>query len=201
MKRIMFQRALFIALFLFSGCHFGQRMAIVVTPSEVLPEERAAMQTRVFMASDDIVFSAMVATLQDLGWSLDAADRASGIIRASTGKRLEPLGPKEEAITSFEWRRATIEKRGSEKDQWTRWDEMVAHIEKWPNSRARARIVLSRRGSLPAMSYPSKVDRREVIINAPAKEESVEVSLDEVYATLFKKIEQAVQERMGGGLK
>ena len=73
---------------------------------------------------------------------------------------------------------------------------MVAHIEKWPGKQARARIVLSRHGTLPAMSYPARVDKRDVIINAPAKEESVEVNLGEVYAEFFQRIEKAVAARI-----
>ena len=195
MNRYIARGLALTALLVLSGCQIKQRMMVTVSPADMLPEERAAMQIRTYAVADEVVFAATVAVLQDLGWNLDAADRASGIIRASTAKRLEPLGPKEERITSFEWRRATIQKRSSEKDQWTRWDAMVAHIEKWPGKQARARIVLSRRGSLPAMSYPARVDKRDVIINAPAKEEAVEVNLAEVYDTFFQQIEKAVGER------
>lgn len=195
MKRMMTWGVALAALLLLTGCQIKKRMMVTVSPTDMLPEERAAMQTRTYAAGDDVVFAATVAVLQDLGWNLETADRASGIIRASTSKRLEPLGPKEERITSFQWRRATIQKRASEKDQWTRWDQMVAHIEKWPGKQARARIVLSRHGTLPAMSYPARVDRRDVIINAPAKEESVEVNLGEVYAAFFQQIENAVAAR------
>ncbi len=180
---------------LLAGCQMKHKMMVPVNSSDVLPEERAAMQTRIFPAAEEVLFAATVAVLQDLGWTLDTVDRSSGIIRASTEKRLEPLGPKEEKIASFEWRRAAIQKRTSEKDQWTRWDEMVAHIEKWPAQQARERIVLSRCGSLPAMSYPARVDKRDVVINAPAKEESLEIHLAEVYASLFQSIDQAIQER------
>ena len=196
MKRCIARGLALAALLFMTGCQIKQRMMVTVSPTDMLPEERAAMQIQTYSAPDEVVFAATVAVLQDLGWNLDAADRASGIIRASTAKRLEPLGPKEERITSFEWRRATIQKRASEKDQWTRWDAMVAHIEKWPGKQARARIVLSRHGTLPAMSYPARVDKRDVIINAPAKEESVEVNLGEVYAEFFQRIEKAVAARI-----
>ena len=166
------------------------------TPAPTLTE-RAAMQTRVFNTSPGVLFAATIAVLQDLEWKLDSVDHAAGIIRASNLRRLEPLGPREETITSFEWRRKAIKQRASEKDQWTRWDTMVIHIESWPNQQARARIIVSRNGSLPAMSYPERVDRRDVIINAPAKEEAVELLLPEVYDALFKQIRSAVLDRTG----
>ncbi len=185
-----------LAALLLAGCKGTEpRVVRPLNGPDVAPEERAAMQTRIFPASEDVVFAATVSVLQDLGWKLDTVDRASGMIRASTEKRLEPLGPKEEKSGNFEWRRTAIKKRSSEKDQWTRWDEMVAHIEKWPPDRTSQRIVLTRRGSLPAMSYPARVDKRDVIINAPAKEESVEIQLDDVYSTLFQRIEKAIRER------
>lgn len=188
-----------LAALLLAGCQMKRGMKVTVQSSDVAPGDRNAMQTRIFPATEGAVFAATVAVLQDLGWKLDTVDRAGGIIRASTEKRLEPLGPKEEKITSFEWRRKAIQKRASEKDQWTRWDELVAHIETWPGKQARERIVLSRAGSLPAMSYPSRVDKRDVIINAPAKEESLEIVLAEVYAALFTRIEAAVLDRTPGG--
>lgn len=184
-----------LASLLLAGCQSRPHAQGPASTPGMVPAERTAMQTRIFPASEDVVFAATVAVLQDLGWKLDTVDRASGMIRASTEKRLEPLGPKEENITSFEWRRTAIQKRTSEKDQWTRWDEMVAHIEKWPGDQTSARIVLSRRGSLPAMSYPARVDKRDVIINAPAKEESVEIQLADVYDALFQRIEKAIRER------
>jgi len=184
-----------LAIVALAGCQKPPKPTRPITSAGMAPEERSTMQTRIFSAPEDAVFAATVAVLQDLGWKLDTVDRASGMIRASTAKRLEPLGPKEENITSFEWRRTAIQKRTSEKDQWMRWDEMVAHIEKWPKDQTSQRIVLSRRGSLPAMSYPARIDRRDVIINAPAKEESVEIQLGDVYDTLFQRIEKAIRER------
>lgn len=183
---------------LVAGCqtdHSGK--GALPRPEPLAQPERAAMQTRVFPVSEGVLFSATIAVLQDLEWKLDTVDRAAGLIRASNLRRLEPLGPREETIASFEWRRKAIKSRSSEKDQWTRWDSMVVHIEKWPRQQSRARIIISRNGSLPAMSYPARVDKRDVIINAPAKEEAVELLLPEVYDVLFKQIEQAVLDRTG----
>ena len=137
-----------LAASLLAGCVIQQKIGETVRTREVLPEERARMQTRVYPATEEAVFGATVSVLQELGWTLDSADRASGIIRSSNEKRLEPLGPKEENITNYEWRRKTIKKRASEKDQWTRWDEMVIHIEKWPGAKCRQRIVLSRNSAV-----------------------------------------------------
>ena len=189
---------LLLAAALAAGCQSGRSgKSAPPRPEPLAQPERAAMQTRVFSVSEGVLFSATIAVLQDLEWKLDSVDRAAGLIRASNLRRLEPLGPREETITSFEWRRRAIKHRASEKDQWTRWDTMVIHIEKWPNQQSRARIIISRNGSLPAMSYPARMERRDVIINAPAKEEAVELLLPEVYEALFKEIELAVLDRTG----
>lgn len=165
-------------------------------PAELTSEKRAAIQSRVYKAGPDVVFSGTVAVLQDLGWKIDTAYRASGLIRASTEKRLEPLGPKEEKIHNYEFRKNAIEERTTEKDQWTRWEEMVIHTEPWPDNSTRQRIVFSRCGSLPAMSYSSEVDGRDVMINAPPREESVELQLPEVYSDIFERIDTAVTARV-----
>ena len=91
MNRYVARGLALAALLVLAGCQIKQRMMVTVAPADVLPEERAAMQTRTYAVADEVVFAATVAVLQDLGWNLDAADRASGIIRASTAKRLEPL--------------------------------------------------------------------------------------------------------------
>ena len=48
-----------------------------------------------------------------------------------------------------------------------------------------------------ATSLAPKVNKQDVIINAPAKEESVELLLPEVYESFFKRLEAAVLDRTG----
>ena len=183
---------------LLAGCETMRPAKTTAPPDKTpTPEERAAMQTQTFPAREGVVFAATIAVLQDLEWKLDKVDRAAGLIQASNPRRLEPLGPREETSTNFEWRRAAIKRRTSEKSQWTRWDSMVIHLEKWPQRQTRCRAILSRNGTLPAMSYPAKVNKQDVIINAPAKEESVDLLLPEVYESFFKRLEAAVLDRTG----
>ena len=85
--------------------------------------------------------------------------------------------------------------------KWSRWRELVIHIEPWGSRRSRQRLVLSLRGSLPAMSYRERQEGsfmhrgREVLINAPATEQSVEVDVAEAYADMFDRISAAVGQR------
>lgn len=166
----------------------------VVRPS-ISSADRTAMQSCTYFAPMDVVFAATIATLQDLGWQLDVVDKDSGLIRATTQKRLEPLGPQEEKITNYQFRRQAIQQRTSEKDQWTRWEEMVIHTEPWTGGQTRQRLIFNRHGSLPALSYKTKLEGREGMINAPAREERVEMELREVYADVFARITRAVSER------
>lgn len=186
----------FLLCVFMTGCL--SRMPLRDLPGQpaITPEQRSAMQSRIYRAAPDTVFAGTIAVLQDIGWKLDSVDRASGLIRATTEKRLEPLGPQEEKVTDYDFRREAIKKRTTEKDQWTRWEEMVIHTEPWPGGMTQQRIVFSRRGALPAMSYADRMHRRDVMINAPAREEAVELLLPEVYADVFQRIDRAVTERI-----
>ncbi len=166
----------------------------------VTPAERAAMQTRVMAAPLDTVFAASVAVLQERGWNILKADRASGLIQAESNRRVETLSPKEESLTDLKKRQQIVGKRDSAADQWSRWEDVTAHIEPW-GSRVRARIILSRRGALPPMTYTKRIGSsffskgRLVTVNAPASEESVEVLFPEVYEELLGRIEKAIALR------
>lgn len=170
-------------------------------------EQRRAMQTRAYDAPADTVFAATIATLQDLGWTLDVADRAAGLIRASTQRRLEAFGPEDETQMNLAERKRTAEMRADVSKKWARWKEIVIHTESWGAAKSRQRIVMNFRGTLPAMSYREKQGGdllhrgREVLINAPATEQSVEVPVPEAYKDLFDRISEAVGQRTvpGGG--
>ena len=75
-------------------------------------------------------------------------------------------------------------------------------MEPWGDGKSRQRIVLNLRGTLPSMSYIERqggsVFRggRDVVINAPAVEQSVEVELPEAYSDLFDRIDIAVGHRV-----
>lgn len=162
--------------------------------------ERTAMQTRVLSVPAGTVFAATVAVLQERGWRIRKADRTSGIIQAESDRRVETLSPKEEALTNLKTRQQIVGKRDSAADQWSRWEDLTAHIEPW-GSRVRERIILSRCGALPPMTYMKKVggswfsSGRAVTVNAPAIEESVEVTFPEVYEELLGQIEKAIAVR------
>ena len=79
--------------------------------------------------------------------------------------------------------------------------EVVVHIEPWGTGKSRQRIVLNLRGTLPSMSYLEKQEARgfsrgrDVMINAPAVEESVEVELWEAYREFFDRIGTGIAQR------
>jgi len=165
------------------------------------PEERQAMQSTVYPGSYDAVFAATISVMQDFGWNLSVIDKNSGIVKASTNKRLEKLSPVEESITDYELRLKTIEKRSDAQHQWTRWEEITIHTEPWGANRARQRIVIMRWGSLPSMSYATRVGGglltrgQKATINAPPQEVNEELVLPEVYRALFEKIQRALNTR------
>jgi hypothetical protein len=158
------------------------------------PEERAQMQTHFHQAPLDSVFAATIAMLQDERWRLLKADRAAGLIVAEKGRRLDVLGPKEESTADYASRRRAFRSRTSEAEQWTRWEEATIHVEPW-GSRMRQRLIVSRCGSLPAVTYVKRLNGRDVQVAAPARQESVEVLFREVYDLLFGSIEKAVDAR------
>lgn len=185
------------------GCARLRPVAESVTP-DVSPEQRRGMQTHAYAAGIDVVFASTIAVLQDLGWTLDTADRAAGIIRASTPHRLEALGPQDEREHDLTVRRKTVEQRADVSKKWSRWQELIIHTEPWGAGQTRQRIVMNLRGSLPAMSYKDRIEGgfmkrgREVMINAPPVEQTVEVEVTEAYADMFERITAAVAQRGGG---
>jgi hypothetical protein len=182
------------------GCTSSKPAAIPPRP-ELTIEERRAMQTREFDAPADTVFAATIAVLQDLGWRLDTVDRAAGIVRSTTDRRPDAFGPEDEKKMDLRERQRTAQLRSDVAKKWSRWKEVVIHIEPWGSQRARQRIVLSLRGTLPAMSYRERQEGsflhpgREVLINAPATEQSAEVDVPEAYGDLFDRIAAAVKQR------
>lgn len=172
-----------------------------LAPRDVTIDERRAMQSREWAAPPDAVFAATIAVVQDLGWNLDAADRGAGILRASTARKPDAFGPEDETRLDLRERIRTARQRSDASRKWSRWREMVVHVEPWGAGRSRQRIVMNLRGSLPAMSYAERegggwLSRgRELLIHAPAIEQSVEVLMPEAYEDLFNRIAAAVSQR------
>lgn len=186
----------------------GCRQFMPETPPpapELTIDQRRAMQTRVYDAAADTVFAGTIATLQDLGWTLDGVDKAAGLVRASTARRLDAIGPEDEKEHDLRQRMRTAQMRADVSKKWSRWKEVVIHIEPWAAGKARQRIVMNLRGTLPAMSYRERQEGgvfhrgREVLINAPATEESVGVDVPEVYKDFFDRIDAGVRQRLGTG--
>lgn len=159
------------------------------------------MQSREWAAPPDAVFAATIAVVQDLGWNLDSADRGSGILRASTAHKPDAFGPEDEMRLDLRERVRTARARSDASRKWSRWREIVVHVEPWGAGRSRQRVVMNLRGSLPAMSYVERegggwMSRgREALIHAPAIEQTVEVLMPEAYEDLFGRIGAAVRQR------
>ena len=197
----MDKRWMFLGMLtLVAGC---QKPHVEAPPPLIVasPEQRADMQTRMFNASYDAVFASTLAVLQDLGWQLGVVDKDSGLIRASTAKRSEALSPSEESITDYDFRRRAFDARSTAMNKWTRWEELTIHTEPWAGAGTRQRIVILRRGSLPPMTYRTSASAysikkaKEVLVNAPAQEDSVELQLAEAYADLFDRISAEAKKR------
>ncbi len=190
-----------IALALAAGC---QKLLPPAPPTPVLlsPEARAAMQTRIFNGRYERVFAATIATLQDTGWTLGVVDQLAGIIRATTLRKTESLGPEDERGLNLNTRREIIRLHADITKKWSRWQELLIHAEPWNHgSQTCQRIVMTLRGTLPAMSFYEEQGGawyrhgRSVLIHAPPEEQAVEVDLPEAYADFFERIEQALRQR------
>jgi hypothetical protein len=166
------------------------------------PADRAAMQTMTHTGRQDVVFAATIAVLQDLGWKLETVDKPAGLIRAVTTRKNESLGPEDERELNLQTRHETTRLHADITKKWARWQELVIHTEPWQGGdQTRQRIVLTQRGTLPAMSYYEEQNGtwyrrgRSVLIHAPPAEQSVEVDLPEAYRDLFDRIGKALRQR------
>ena len=197
MKNILYCLALPVVL---AGCQTPQ--VVPPAPNVISPDERAAMQTTTYNGRFDVVFAATIAVLQDVGWRLDSVDKSAGLIRATTARKNEALGPEDERELNLQVRRTTILHHADVTQKWARWQELVIHTEPWNSgTQTRQRMILMLRGSLPAMSYHEEQGGRwyrhgrDVLIHAPAVEQTVEVSLPEAYHDLFDRVEKALRQR------
>ncbi len=173
-------------------------------PKVLPPADRATMQTLIFTGKTDLVFAATIAVLQDTGWQLEVVDKPAGLIRATTARKNESLGPEDERELNLRTRQETTRLHEDVTKKWARWQELVIHTEPWAaGNQTRQRIVMTRRGTLPAMSYHEEQNGtwyrrgRSVLIHAPPAEQAVEVELPEAYRDLFERIEKALRQRQG----
>ena len=184
-----------------TGCRNMRVAELEAQLPALSPEQRREMQIQQWDVPMDVVFSATVAEIQDRGWTLDSVDKDAGIIRASTTKKLEAFGPEDEKYYDANIRKKTAKSRSDVSKKWTRWMEAVIHIEPWGTGKSRQRIVLNLRGTLPSMSYLEKQEARgfnrgrDVMINAPAVEESVEVEFPEAYREIFDRVGTGIAQR------
>lgn len=177
----------------------------VKRPPSLSPQQRAAMQTKELKGNFHTGFSATISVLQDEGWQIDVVDKSSGIIQASSLKRQDIIGPGQDwyAERDPEYRQKLIkeakkEKKGSGLLEWTRWEQLTAHIEPWGEDTIRHRITISKFGSLPTStySYTGKKNKQK-ITTAGGKEQSIIVENPTTYQYLFQRIQRAIFLRQG----
>ena len=173
------------------------------------PLQRGAMQTRDLQGDFETAYAATLSVLQDHGWQLDTIDKASGIIQASSLKRQDILGPQDDwrrqDPKAFEdWKREAMGEENQEPlPEWTRWEQLTAHIEAWGQGTVRERVSIVECGARPSSTRTVK-DRRmfglrseERTVAEPALEQSIQVDDPAAYQRLFEEIQRALFIRQG----
>lgn len=178
-------------------------------PAALEPLQRGAMQTRELQGDFETAYAATLSVLQDHGWQLDTIDKASGIIQASSLKRQDLLGPQDDwrrqDPKAFEdWKREVMGEEETEPlPEWTRWEQLTAHIEPWGQGTVRERVSIVQCGARPSSTRTVKENKmfglrsQERTIAEPALEQSVLVDDPAVYQRLFEEIQRALFVRQG----
>ncbi len=205
MRKVLLLLNVLCASTLLSAC--ASRGPVVYQPPPLTPAEREEIQTKTLNADPDLAYAAIIAVLQDEAWDLQDLAKESGVIQAYTKKRSDSIGPGED------WMREQQPQKGSSKpvagnrrkeresvlNEWTRWEKLTAHVEPWGSGRTRVRIQIVKFGVQPAVTYSYPVNsmfsRKEITINAPAKEEQVVVEDPLAYTKLFTRIDSAIRVR------
>jgi hypothetical protein len=184
-----------------SGC---AKTTASIPPYQPLSiQQRASMQTKELTGDFDTGFAATISVLQDEGWQIDVVDKDSGIIQASSLKRQDIIGPAEDwyAKNDSAYHEKLIKKAEEEKRQlpeWTRWEQLTAHIEPWGSTTIRHRITITKFGSLPAHTYSySGKKGKQKITTSGGKEQSIVVENPATYQYLFQQVQRAVFIRQG----
>jgi hypothetical protein len=191
----------FISMLVLTGCMGGA--GSLIAPPPLSSQQRAAMQTKELQGDYRTAFAATISVLQDEGWQIDVVDRESGIIQASSLKRQDVIGPAEDwlAEQDKQYRDKLIKKAkdsSSGLPEWTRWEQLTAHIEPWGKTTVRQRISITRFGSLPPNTF-SQSDKkgRDKILTASGKEQSIIVENPATYQYLFQQIQRSIFIREG----
>lgn len=185
----------------FSGCVTGKPP--LIPPPLLSIQQRAAMQTKELDGNFDTAFSATISVLQDEGWQIEVVEKSSGIIQASSLKRQDMIGPQEDWYAANDLNyRDNMKKEFKDKEyalpEWTRWEQLTSHIEKWGNNRIRQRITITKYGSLPpnTFSYSVKEDQPKIVTTG-GKEQSILLDDPTIYQYLFQRIQRAIFIRQG----
>lgn len=125
--------------FLLAAC---QTTPDVTKPPPLSAMQREAMQTKEVPGDFETVFAATLSVLQDEGWQIDAVERESGVIQASSLKRQALWGPESDWLyeqTSYRTSMISV--------PWTRWERLTARVEPWKEGTVRVRITIVKCGS------------------------------------------------------
>ncbi len=170
--------------------------------------QRGAMQTKELEGDFETAYAATISVLQDLGWQVDAVDRDSGLIQASSVKRYDVIGPEDDYRAEDPIIRKMRSKTSRFKGEknvspviWTRWAQLTAHVEPWGSKTVRERITIVKSGSLPSGTYyypfPKPFGFKEETVRLAAQEQSAIVDDPQTYQLLFQQIQKAIFVRQG----
>ena len=183
------------------GCFVGASR--IAPPPPLSSQQRASMQTKELDGNFATAFAATISVLQDEGWQIIEVDRESGIIQASSLKRQDIIGPAEdwyaERNSGYRDQLAKqAKKTESGLSEWTRWEQLTAHIESWGKNTARQRITITKFGSLAPHTYSfSDKKGRDKISTDGGKEQSLIIENPATYQYLFQQIQRAIFIRQG----
>jgi hypothetical protein len=196
--------ALFLlSAYLAAGCAVSKNR--MPGPQPLSSQQRAAMQTKELKGSFTTGFSATISVLQDEGWQLDVVDKSSGIIQASSLKRQDIIGPAEDWYAEQDSgyrekiiKKAEKSKKGSGLLEWTRWEQLTAHIEPWGKDTIRHRVSITKFGSLPTHTYSFDGKKgKQKVATTGGKEQSMIIDNPQTYQYLFQRIQRAIFIRQG----
>jgi len=183
------------------GCFVGT--SIIAPPPPLSSQQRASMQTKELDGDFATAFAATISVLQDEGWQLIEVDRGSGIIQASSLKRQDIIGPAEDWYSERDsGYRDKLVKQSKKSEsglaEWTRWEQLTAHIEPWGKKTARERITITKFGSLASHTFSfSDKKGRDKISTDGGKEQSLIIENPATYQYLFQQIQRAIFIRQG----
>ncbi len=192
---------LLLEALMLGGCFVGASR--IAPPPPLSSQQRSSMQTKELNGNFATAFAATISVLQDEGWQLVEVDRDSGIIQASSLKRQDVIGPAEDWYAERDsGHRDKLVKQAKKSEsglaEWTRWEQLTAHIEPWGKKTVRQRITITKFGSLAPHTYSfSDKKGRDKISTAGGKEQSLIIENPATYQYLFQQIQRAIFIRQG----